>query len=103
MSDFAKSELSATAIHQDKSASKSGRFLQTDAEFTRADWSIYISNLPQRAGVPIRNIRGLVLKELVDIEEGGQAVEVDHPDATHRVRPALVNERLDLSLFDQVV
>jgi len=63
---FAKSELSAPPIYQGKSASKSGRFLQTDPEFTRADWSIYISNLPQRAGVPIDSIRGLVLKELVD-------------------------------------
>jgi DNA topoisomerase VI subunit B len=40
--------------------------LQSDAEFTRKDWAIYISNLPQRAGVPLSQIRQLVLKELVD-------------------------------------
>jgi hypothetical protein len=43
-----------------------GHILQSDPEFTRADWSIYISNLPQRAGVPLSQIRALVLKELVD-------------------------------------
>jgi DNA topoisomerase VI subunit B len=40
--------------------------LQSDAEFARADWSIYIANLPQRAGVPKHQIGQLVLKELVD-------------------------------------
>jgi DNA topoisomerase VI subunit B len=38
----------------------------SDTEFTRHDWSIYISNLPQRAGVPTCCIRSLILKELVD-------------------------------------
>jgi hypothetical protein len=37
-----------------------------DVEFTRHDWSIYVSNLPQRAGVSFSRIRALVLKELVD-------------------------------------
>ena len=37
-----------------------------DAEFTRKDWLVYISNLPQRAGVIRELIRRLVLKELVD-------------------------------------
>jgi hypothetical protein len=46
--------------------SQKQRFLQSDAEFARHDWSIYISNLPQRAGVPLGSIRALVLKELVD-------------------------------------
>ena len=40
--------------------------LQSDPEFKRNDWQIYISNLSQRAGVPTRRIRKLVLKELVD-------------------------------------
>ena len=40
--------------------------MQSDAEFTRQDWLVYISNLPQRAGVVRELIRQLVLKELVD-------------------------------------
>lgn len=48
---------------------QSRRFLQLDscdAEFVRKDWLVYISNLPQRAGVVRSLIRQLVLKELVD-------------------------------------
>jgi len=42
------------------------RFLQSDPEFVRKDCSLYISNLPQKAGVDTAHIRALVLKELVD-------------------------------------
>jgi hypothetical protein len=63
---FAKSELFKLGSYQGKSASQSRPFLQSDAEFTRADWSAYIANLPQRAGVPKHQIGQLVLKELVD-------------------------------------
>jgi hypothetical protein len=66
MNAFAKSELSALSIYQAKTASKSGRFLQSDPEFKRQDFQIYISNLSQRAGVPTEQIRQLVLKELAD-------------------------------------
>ena len=38
----------------------------SDAEFTRKDWLVYISSLPQRAGVVRERIRRLVLKELAD-------------------------------------
>jgi DNA gyrase/topoisomerase IV subunit B len=54
------------AIYPANDTSRKSRILQSDAEFTRTDWSIYISNLPQRAGVPLGHIRQLVLKELVD-------------------------------------
>ena len=40
--------------------------MQSDPEFKRHDFQIYISNLSQRAGVPTGKIRKLVLKELVD-------------------------------------
>jgi hypothetical protein len=63
---FANSDPSLVKSYQDNSDSKDGRFLQTDAEFARSDWSIYIANLPQRAGVPKHRISQLVLKELVD-------------------------------------
>src|SRR6516162_6962210 len=66
MSDFANSELFDGASSLAKSAPQKARFLQSDPEFTRHDWSIYISNLSQRAGVPLGYIRALVLKELVD-------------------------------------
>ena len=55
--------------YQDNSPSQEASFLQSgeeDVEFTRHDWSIYVSNLPQRAGVSFSRIRALVLKELVD-------------------------------------
>ena len=45
---------------------RSLQFDSSDAEFTRKDWLVYISNLPQRAGVVRELIRRLVLKELVD-------------------------------------
>jgi hypothetical protein len=63
---FAKCEPPNRAIYQANDTSRKSRLLQSDAEFTRHDWSIYLSNLPQRAGVPIGRIRALVLKELVD-------------------------------------
>jgi hypothetical protein len=66
MNTFAKSELSRVATSEENKPSRKPQILQSDAEFTRHDWSIYISNLPQRAGVPIGHIRNLVLKELVD-------------------------------------
>jgi hypothetical protein len=53
-------------FYQAKNVSEKPRILQSDPEFTRSDWSLYISNLPQRAGVPFAHIRALVLKELVD-------------------------------------
>ena len=40
--------------------------LQTDPEFVRSDFKIYIANLPQKAGVSPEDIRALVLKELTD-------------------------------------
>ena len=66
MNIFAKSELPDTAIYHDKQVPQKPRYLQFEPEFTRNDWAIYISNLPQRAGVPIQCIRKLVLKELFD-------------------------------------
>jgi DNA topoisomerase VI subunit B len=63
---FAKYGSFGTGSYQGKSISRSRLFLQSDAEFSRADWSIYIANLPQRAGVPKHQIGQLVLKELVD-------------------------------------
>ena len=45
---------------------QSQRSLQSDVEFSRNDWQIYISNLTQRAGVVGDLIRQLVLKELAD-------------------------------------
>jgi hypothetical protein len=62
---IANSELFGPS-YLDNSVSQKRRFLQSDAEFVRSDWQIYISNLPQRAGVPFTLIRALVLKELVD-------------------------------------
>ena len=47
-------------------ASQNQRSLQSDVEFSRNDWQIYISNLTQRAGVVRELIRQLVLKELAD-------------------------------------
>ena len=48
-------------------------------KFERADWTLFrsISTLPQKAGVPARRLRRLVLKELVDnaLDAGGE-VEV---------------------------
>jgi DNA topoisomerase VI subunit B len=66
MNHFANSELFWARSYQDNNLSQSPRFLQSDAEFVRADWSIYIANLPQRAGVPKHQIAQLILKELVD-------------------------------------
>ena len=66
MNDFANSDLFGGASYQAKTLSQRSRILQSDPEFTRHDWSIYVSNLPQRAGVPLSDIRALVLKELVD-------------------------------------
>jgi hypothetical protein len=63
---FANSDLFGGVPYLAKDASQKPRILQSDPEFTRHDWSIYISNLPQRAGVPPGDIRALVLKELVD-------------------------------------
>jgi hypothetical protein len=65
MNDFANSDLFGMSYPAKTVSQKSG-ILQSDPEFTRHDWSIYISNLPQRAGVPLSDIRALVLKELVD-------------------------------------
>jgi hypothetical protein len=53
-------------VNPNDATHQKGHFLQSEAEFTRHDWSIYISNLPQRAGVPLSQIRALVSKELVD-------------------------------------
>jgi hypothetical protein len=61
-----KQGFSEMTFQQGESPFQKGHFLQSDAEFTRQDWSIYISNLPQRAGVPLAQIRALVLKELAD-------------------------------------
>jgi hypothetical protein len=66
MSAFAKSELPEKVAYQANSLPQKPRFLQSDPEFKRHDFQIYISNLPQRAGVPTEQIRQLVLKELVD-------------------------------------
>jgi DNA topoisomerase VI subunit B len=66
VNDFANSDLFGTWSYQGNKPSQNSRFLQSDAEFVRADWSIYIANLPQRAGVPKHQIGHLVLKELVD-------------------------------------
>jgi hypothetical protein len=49
-----------------KTGSGKGHFLQSDPQFKRPDHQIYISNLPQKAGVPYFKIRQLVLKELAD-------------------------------------
>jgi DNA topoisomerase VI subunit B len=65
VNDFANSDLFG-AVYPAKSVPLKSRILQSDPEFTRNDWSIYISNLPQRAGVPLAKIRALVLKEMVD-------------------------------------
>jgi hypothetical protein len=63
---FAKSESSGVASYLAKRRSETRQLLQSDPEFKRHDFQIYISNLSQRAGVPTRLIRKLVLKELVD-------------------------------------
>jgi hypothetical protein len=63
---FAKSESSGVASYLAKRRSETRQLLQSDPEFKRSDFQIYISNLSQRAGVPIGQIRKLVLKELVD-------------------------------------
>ena len=63
---FANSSLFGNGSYQANTPSKSHRFLQSDPEFKRHDFQIYISNLSQRAGVPTRQIRKLVLKELAD-------------------------------------
>jgi DNA topoisomerase VI subunit B len=66
MNDFANSDLFGGTSYLGKNVSQKSRILQSDPEFIRHDWSIYVSNLPQRAGVPLCDIRALVLKELVD-------------------------------------
>jgi hypothetical protein len=66
MNNFANSELPGAVIYHDERVSQKAGFLRSDPEFTRNDWAIYVSNLPQRAGVPTGCIRKLVLKELVD-------------------------------------
>src|SRR5262249_10461478 len=66
MNDFVNSDLFEGTFYPAKNVSQKPRILQSDPEFTRQDWSIYISNLPQRAGVPLTDIRALVLKELID-------------------------------------
>src|ERR1700704_6615464 len=66
MDAFAKSEWSKSASYHANNGFGNRRFLQSDPEFKRPDFQIYISNLSQRAGVPTRLIRKLVLKELVD-------------------------------------
>jgi DNA topoisomerase VI subunit B len=66
VSDFANSKLFSGAVYLAKTGSQKPRILKSYPEFTRHDWSIYTSNLPQRAGVPLSGIRALVLKELVD-------------------------------------
>jgi hypothetical protein len=62
----AKSEFSDAPIYHDKRVSQNAGFLRSDPEFIQSDWAIYISNLPQRAGVPRQHIQRLVLKELAD-------------------------------------
>ena len=65
-STFANPELFGAASYQANNVQQKPQNLQFDPEFRRHDWQIYISNLSQRAGVPTRRIRKLVLKELVD-------------------------------------
>ena len=62
---IANSELFGPS-HLADSLSEKRRNLQSDAEFVRADWLAYISDLPRRALVPKHQIAQLVLKELVD-------------------------------------
>src|SRR6201982_3535633 len=80
MGSFVNSELFAGTSYLAKDSPKKPRILQSDPEFTRHDWSIYISNLPQRAGVPLSDIRALVLKELVD-NALDEMDRVGHPGA----------------------
>ena len=76
-----------------RSRPTNGRNLQ-NIKFERADWTLFrnISTLPQKAGVPARLLRRLVLKELADnaldaggkvevgeIDDGGYFVEDDGP------------------------
>jgi hypothetical protein len=87
MNIFAKSDLPNTAIYHDKQLPQKPRILQSDPEFARNDWAIYISNLPQRAGVPTQYIRKLLLKELADngLDEMDQ---VGHPGMVTIVQDA---------------
>jgi hypothetical protein len=63
---FAKNGTPGAPSYLDNNRSKKSSFLQSDPEFKRQDFQIYISNLSQRAGVPTDQIRNIILKELVD-------------------------------------
>lgn len=56
-----------TPANQNSACSKSGETSQ-NFKFERDDWMLFrsLASLPQKAGVPISNMRRLVLKELVD-------------------------------------
>jgi DNA topoisomerase VI subunit B len=62
----AKTEVFREQIQHDHNSREKGHFLHFDLEFERPDWSIYLTNLSQRAGVPNYQIRAVTLKELVD-------------------------------------
>jgi hypothetical protein len=66
MDGIANSMLCDSTSYLAKRGFQNSQNLQSDPEFTRADWQVYISNLPQGAGVLLTHNRALVLKELVD-------------------------------------
>jgi hypothetical protein len=63
---IANSNGSGSGSNHGHNGSQKSHFLQSDPQFKRPDHQIYISNLPQKAGVSTYQIRKLVLKELVD-------------------------------------
>jgi hypothetical protein len=63
---IANSNGSGSGSYLGNNGSPKPHYLQSDPQFKRPDHQIYISNLPQKAGVPYYQIRKLVLKELAD-------------------------------------
>src|SRR3954469_9815459 len=68
-------------------ATKSAEFQNGAIQFERHDWTLFrtVATLSQKAGVPQKRLRGLVLKELVDnaLDAGAGFVGVgplDHKD-----------------------
>jgi hypothetical protein len=92
-STFANTELFGAASYQANNVQQKPQNLQSDPEFRRHDFQIYISNLSQRAGVPTGKIRKLVLKELVDnaldemdrVGQPGQVTITQDSDHTYTV------------------
>ena len=72
--------LEESAISPDRQSPSPKEPNPRNFKFERADWTLFrsISTLPQKAGVPAKLLRRLVIKELTDnaLDTGGE-VEVD--------------------------